>query len=248
MSHRTLPYLPFAVFVGALDAIAKEPPEQIDRSCWSRFRSLNKNGRALFDIFRYFRLVSVEGDALPQLREILDVRTRSDALAAVLRTHYNFVLPESLSTATMDRLKKVFEQSAGSETMGRKALSFYLNAAQQAGFELHGRLVPRGPRVRNKNAQPAAARSNAVDNELTMACRKLEAGGILTVIVSGQPFKSLTAAELQMATDAALALKGARRVRTSLPAVRRPPGREKNTGKKQKFRPWLNPGNRIRPA
>jgi hypothetical protein len=88
MPLRTLPYLPFADFIAALDTLAHDPPAHIDPSCWSRLPSLNKNARILCDIFQYLRLVSADGAILPALRAVLDTKTRTQALGNALREAY----------------------------------------------------------------------------------------------------------------------------------------------------------------
>jgi|HubBroStandDraft_1064217.scaffolds.fasta_scaffold118433_2 hypothetical protein len=209
MSHRTLPYVPFPDFLASLDAIGANPPSHIDASCWSRFPSLNKGGRVLFDTFQYLDLISSDGKVLPALRELLDTGTRAQGLAKTLRAAYSFVIPETLRATTMDRLKRTFRQRAGGDAISRKALSFYLKAAFMAGFELHPLLLPRQRRQRRKDPPPVAPHLvvQPPTEETVLGTLKLEGRGSLTLRLEGQRFSDLTGPELKRATAAALLLK-----------------------------------------
>ena len=208
MRLRTLPYLPFRDFVAALDAIAPDPPAHIDPSCWSRFPSLNKNGRVLCDIFRYLGLVSADGAILSALSAMLDPNTRTQTLGNVLREAYPFVNPKDLRGATIGRLKELFRQKATGSSMSRKALSFYLKAATAARLELHPSLMPR-ERQRSRKAAPDSSYvpEAPASEPLVLEERLLGAGGSLTLRLEGQPFNRLTGTELELATALALLFK-----------------------------------------
>ena len=223
MSHRTLPYLPFADFISALDAIAGNPPAYIDSSCWSRLPSLNKRGRILCDVFQFLGLISSDGKTLPAIGDVLNTTTRAPALARVLRAAYAFVTPEALRDATMDRLKRTFGQRAAGKAISRKALSFYLKAAYMAGFELHALLLPRQRQRPRKNAPQSLPQlvEQVAKEESVLAALALEAGGSLSLRLEGQQFSRLTSAELERATSAALLLKTDRKPVASVPPVPR---------------------------
>ena len=230
MTPRTMPYLPFQDFVTALDAIAANPPANVDASCWSHFPSLSRKGRILCDAFRFLRLISADGAVLPALPALLDTKTRPQSLGRALRETYVFVNPAELRGATLGRLKELFRRNATGSSMSRKALSFYLKAATVARFELHASLMPRERQRPRKATQRRSqdAEGPAVES-LVLGERLLEAGGSLTLRLEGQPFSLLTSAELELATGATLVLKQTGREATagvsSIP--RRAPASEK---------------------
>ncbi|HEX9495346.1 MAG TPA: DUF5343 domain-containing protein [Candidatus Limnocylindria bacterium] len=151
------PYVPFKSLTNFIE---KTPPQtlppQVDRDY---FHSMAGGQRWPFmAALKWFGLIKEDGTVEPSLIDLVDnPTTRKDHLSQIIRSRYQWLDALNQKKATMGALKAAFAEHTKGSTQ-KKAIRFYLQAAQYAGitispnFKLTGGdpATPSAPRTRTK--------------------------------------------------------------------------------------------------
>ncbi len=183
------PYVPFRTFLAALEAFERGLPAQVDRSLWPSYSGAIRG--QLLAAFRFLGLVDEGHCPTPALRELVSrPESRKAALRALLEEHYRELTELELGRATPRQLDEALRGSYGlGGATHKKAVSFFLQAAQYAGMPLSPLLKAKtrtaafGHR-RQPGAAPAEAASPAEPAQGVSRTVALRSGGSLTVTAS----------------------------------------------------------------
>jgi hypothetical protein len=129
------PYFPWPTLLTLVQRMATEgPPTRIDKSYLD-----NQSGgmqTAILSGLRWLGLISDDGrltEAFIKLAEA-DEAERKEAIADLLRSRYGSIIELGTQNATQLELEEAFKAELGAQgETRRKAVSFYLKAAQYAG-------------------------------------------------------------------------------------------------------------------
>jgi hypothetical protein len=182
-----VPYVPFKTFLTALEALEQDLPNQLDRSLWPSYSGAIQG--QLLGAFRFLGLMDDGNCPTPALREMLGKReSRRDLLRALLERHYAPLVGLDLPRTSPRQLDEAMRQYGLSGATHKKAISFFLQAAQYAGLPLSvllkaktrtaafGRRRPGAPAPAGKGGEtPPSSVSKTV---------VLRTGGTLTVTAS----------------------------------------------------------------
>lgn len=192
-----VPYVPFRTFLAALDALERGIPNQLDRSVWPSYSGAIQG--QLLGAFRFLGLMDEGNCPTPALRGLAAKReSRRELLRALLERHYQPLIALDLTRTSPRQLDDAMRQYGLSGATHKKAMSFFLKAAQYTGLPLsvllkaktrsaafgHRRAVP-------ASEPPASAISKTV---------RLRSGGTLTVAASLDLF-TLAAEDRQFVFD-----------------------------------------------
>lgn len=129
-------YLPFKTFLSAFDVFDHGVPHRIDRSIWR-----NQSGVVQSQIimaFRFFRLIDESDSPRPALEKfVLNKDKRKEYVGALLQHSYRSILDHDLTKTTPKMLNDDFDQYRVSGDTKRKAIAFFLQAAQYAELPMH---------------------------------------------------------------------------------------------------------------
>jgi hypothetical protein len=154
------PYVPFKSLTNFIE---KTPPQtlppQVDRDY---FHSMAGGQRWPFmAALKWLGLIKEDGTVEPALVELVDnPATRKDRLSQIIRSHYQWLDALNQKKATMGALKAAFAEHTKGSTQ-KKAIRFYLQAAQYAGIPLSPNFkvtggeagTPATPRTRTKRVK-----------------------------------------------------------------------------------------------
>ncbi len=129
------PYVPFRSLTNFIEKTQPGSlPPKVDRDY---FNSMAGGQRWPFmSALRWLSLITDDGVVQPSLVDLVDhTATRKEHLSEIIRTHYKWLDPLNAQKATMGTLRQSFEQYAKGSTQ-KKAIRFYLQAAQYAGITL----------------------------------------------------------------------------------------------------------------
>jgi hypothetical protein len=148
-------YLPFKTFMGAFDIFDHGVPTKIDRSMW-RSQSGVLQGQIVMAL-RFFGLVDDKDQPRPALeRFVTHKEQRKDHLKALLHHSYKSILDHDLTRMTPKMLNEEMEIFGLTGDTKRKAVAFFLRAAQFAELPMHplltlqSRSSPVTPRKKRK--------------------------------------------------------------------------------------------------
>lgn len=150
--HRAPAYVSFAAFSRFLDWVAALPglPGELPRTQWPR----NLQGGTGLQLAAAVRFLGLfEGDAPTEaLRSIAvkDVAARRKALAALIRDVYDPRFVDNLGEASVDEIDSHLRALGTTESTHRRAVSFFINAAREAGLDLPEEVSNRA-RIRRAN-------------------------------------------------------------------------------------------------
>lgn len=128
------PYPPFKTFTNFLERLEeKGMPPKIDRSYLTWLSGLGQS--QLLQALRSFGLIDDTGHVTDDLRALArNSEDRPGLVAALLRRHYGGTVALGEINATQAQLEDEFKQSYGlTGSTLRKAVAFYLNAAEYSG-------------------------------------------------------------------------------------------------------------------
>jgi hypothetical protein len=133
------PYIPYRTFKGYLDGMKQSGiPGKIDRSVLR-----NRSGAEqtmLINALAYLRLISDNGIPMEALGELVNAEgpDRQKVLRSVLMTRYPFLFSDkiNLNNAVPSQLSAAFGEAGVSGDTIRKAVAFFLAAAEDAAIPL----------------------------------------------------------------------------------------------------------------
>jgi hypothetical protein len=178
-----VPYVPFKTFVAALDTLEAGLPNQLDRSVWPSYSGAIQG--QLLGAFRFLGLMDESNCPTPALGELVSKRgARRELLRGLIERHYRTLVALDLTRTSPRQLDEAMRQYGLSGATHKKALSFFLQAAQFAGLPLSVllRAKTRTAAFGHKRAA-AAAVPDAPAPALSRTVR-LRSGGTLTVTAS----------------------------------------------------------------
>lgn len=160
------PYFAFRTLLNTIERMEEHgPPTRIDRSFLS---AMSGAGQSQFMAgLRSLGLISEDGTVQPRLAEMVNNReSRKQILGEILREHYPEAVELGTKNATTGELVEVFRDYGVQGDTARKAIAFYLKAAQFAedvplsphfktpSVKGNGRRTPGAARPRVSAARP----------------------------------------------------------------------------------------------
>ena len=182
--HPVVPYVPFKTFLTAIDALEAGLPNQLYRSVWPSYSGAIQG--QLLGAFRFLGLMDEGNCPTPALADLVSKRgTRRELLRGLIERHYRTLVALDLTRTSPRQLDEALRQYGLSGATHKKALSFFLQAAQFAGMPLSVLLKAktRTAAFGHKRAATAAVVSEAPAAPLSKTVR-LRSGGTLTVAAS----------------------------------------------------------------
>ncbi len=178
-----VPYVPFKTFLTALDALENSIPNQLDRSVWPSYSGAIQG--QLLGAFRFLSLMDESNCPTAALRDLVAKRqSRRELLRAMIERHYRPLVALDLMRTSPRQLDEAMRQYGLSGATHKKALSFFLQAAQFAGLPLSVLLKAKTRTAafgRRRTAPAAVAPENPAALSKTV---RLRSGGTLTVSAS----------------------------------------------------------------
>lgn len=186
--QKTPPYLPHATFTGYLADLKKSVPNRIDRSVLA-----DKSGTIqtyMLAALKYFDLINDEGYPAESLKELVgaDEEEYKLKLKSIIEENYSTVFSNdfNLTNATQGELDERFGLLGLDGSTKRKAVSFFMAIAKEAGINMspHFRQTrkrgpstkPRKPRVKGKTKNQSNGESG-VDTNGSLAKNNLILAG-----------------------------------------------------------------------
>jgi hypothetical protein len=155
------PYVAFRTFVNFLDWLGDVGvPNRIDRSFWGQ-RLSGGYGAQLMAALRFFDLISEEDVPNPGLEDLAtNAEQRKVILRNLLEARYREALAElDLDRATAGQLAERFRRfSISGETL-RKAIMFFVHAAQYCGIPLSPHITRPGSVVKATSGRAGQGRA-----------------------------------------------------------------------------------------
>jgi hypothetical protein len=171
------PYLGFGTLQNFLDSLKQGIPSRIDRSLmYSLGGTVQKQ---LLHALRYLGLIDEWGLPQPTLKQLVSAEgtEREHFWRDLLQTAYPFLLGQAargfdLTIATPRQLTEKFQATGIQGESVRKAETFFLRAAEEAGLSISPHIPSRsyrpgralGQLARPRNGQKARRRSNAEES------------------------------------------------------------------------------------
>lgn len=183
--RRVVPYVPFKTFFTALDTLERGIPNQLDRSVWPSYSGAIQG--QLLAAFRFLGLMDEDHRPTAALRELAADGERRPALRRLLEKHYQRVVALDLTRTSPRQLEEAMREYGVSGATHKKAVSFFLQAAQYAGLPLSVLLKAKTRSSgfgHRRGAIPAeAAGAKAAVAPMTKTVR-LKTGGTVTLTAS----------------------------------------------------------------
>lgn len=152
------PYMSFQTYWNFLADLTSKPlPPKLDRSIMT-----NKSGTdqtAIMSALESFGFVDSGGTVLPDLVQFkeADPEARKSILRDQIEVFYDRVLEVSSANGTHQNLKEVFSEAYGvTGDTQRKAITFFLHAAREAGIPLSDHF----PKTRAGSGSPGTPKSS----------------------------------------------------------------------------------------
>jgi len=161
------PYLPYRTFDGYIEGLrASGIPAKIDRSVLPNKSRLEQT--MLLNTLQFLGLITTERISTPALTTLVnaaDAEKRQKALREILMTRFSFLFTDGfrLENATPSMLQAAFTEVGVSGDTVRKAMAFFLMAAQEAQIPVSSYLRarpgrPPGSRKRGKGSSTEAGK------------------------------------------------------------------------------------------
>jgi hypothetical protein len=180
-----VPYVPFKTFLTALDALEAGLPNQLDRSVWPSYSGAIQG--QLLGAFRFLGLMDEGNCPTPALAELVSKRgARRELLRGLIESRYRTLVALDLTRTSPRQLDEALRQYGLSGATHKKALSFFLQAAQFAGMPLSVLLKARTRTAAfgHKRAATATAAPPETPAGALSKTVRLRSGGTLTVAAS----------------------------------------------------------------
>jgi hypothetical protein len=191
MQPHPIPYVPFRTFLAALETLERACPNQLDRSVWPSYSGAIQG--QLLGAFRFLGLMDESHCPTAELRDLIGKKdSRRALLRRLLEKNYAPLVALDLSRTSPHQLEEAMRQYGLTGATYKKALSFFLQAAQYSGMPLSVLLRSKirgagggGQRRRHAPATDAPAVAKSVH---------LKSGGTVTLTAVVDLF-SLSAAD-----------------------------------------------------
>ena len=178
-----VPYVPFKTFVTALDAFEAGLPNQLDRSVWPSYSGAIQG--QLLGAFRFLGLMDEGNCPTPALGELVSKRgARRELLRGLIERHYRTLVALDLTRTSPRQLDEAMHQYGLSGATHKKAISFFLQAAQFAGLPISVLLKAKTRTAAFGHKRTAAAAAPETPGAALAKTVRLRNGGTLTVTVS----------------------------------------------------------------
>lgn len=196
-------YLPFKTFISALESLEHGIPKRLDRSIWRSQSGITQS--QIMMALRFFCLIDDNDQPTPALARLVDGKDkRSEHIGALLRHCYKAIIDRDLTKTTPKMLNEMFDDYNVAGDTKRKAIAFFLRAAQFAEVPLHPLLTATmrnssGPR--KKKSAPVKQRGHiermngAIDpvhnppaTSGSVKTVRLSSGGSVTLRINADPF------------------------------------------------------------
>jgi len=191
-----VPYVPFRTFLTAIETLERGCPNQLDRSVWPSYSGAIQG--QLLGAFRFLGLMDENQFTTPELRELIARKdNRRALLRRLLETSYADLIRLDLSRASPRQLDDAMRQYGLNGATHRKAVSFFLQAAQYAGLPLSAllRAKIRGRGQGKRRAATATKSVPAISKTI-----ELKSGGVLT-LTAAVDFFAISAEDRQFVFD-----------------------------------------------
>jgi hypothetical protein len=180
MEAHPVPYVPFRTFLAALETLERDCPNQLDRSVWPSSSGAIQG--QLLGAFRFLGLMDEAQCPSVELRELIGKKeSRRALLRRILERNYATLVALDLSRTSPHQLEEAMRQYGLSGATHKKALSFFLQAAQYAGLPLS---VLLRAKIRGSGGGPRQRRAPASEAPAATAAGKtvhLKSGGSVTL-------------------------------------------------------------------
>jgi len=188
MEPHPIPYVPFRTFLTALETLERACPNQLDRSVWPSYSGAIQG--QLLGAFRFLALMDEAQCPTAELRELLAKKdSRRALLRRILEKKYAPLVALDLSRTSPNQLEEALRQYGLTGATHKKALSFFLQAAQYSGLPLSVLL-----RAKTRGSGPRRHRAPAADAPAVAKIVHLKSGGTVTLTAAVDLF-SLSAAD-----------------------------------------------------
>jgi len=181
--HPVVPYVPFKTFLTALDALEAGLPNQLDRSVWPSYSGAIQG--QLLGAFRFLGLMDEGNCPTPALADLVSKRgTRRELLRGLIERHYRTLVGLDLTRTSPRQLDEAMRQYGLSGATHKKALSFFLQAAQFAGMPLSVLLKAKTRTAAFGHKRAATVAAAETPGAALSKTVRLRSGGTLTVAAS----------------------------------------------------------------
>lgn len=186
-----VPYVPFRTFLTALETLERGCPNQLDRSVWPSYSGAIQG--QLLGAFRFLGLMDESQCPTAELRDMVSRKdNRRSLLRRLLEAKYSGLIGIDLTHTSPKQLEEAMRQYGLNGATHKKAVSFFLQAAQYAGLPISVLL-----RARTRGSGQGKRRPAATPAENTPAISKtieLKSGGVLT-LTAAVDFFSISAGD-----------------------------------------------------
>jgi len=184
--HPVVPYVPFKTFLTAVDALEAGLPNQLDRSVWPSYSGAIQG--QLLGAFRFLGLMDEGNCPTPALADLVSKRgARRELLRGLIERHYRTLVALDLTRTSPRQLDDAMRQYGLSGATHKKAVSFFLQAAQFAAMPLSVLLKAKTRTAAFGHKRAASAAAVSVSETAAPPLSKtirLRSGGTLTVSAS----------------------------------------------------------------
>ncbi len=169
--HTVPPYLAYATFKNYIATLKTAMPNRIERGILRNMSGVNQT--LLLNALRYFNLIAHDGQPTERLSRLRSAEgaDRQKQFTELLRTAYPTFFSQgfNLQGATPREMEERFEKLGVSGDTTRKAITFFVLAAQDAGIPVSPYLKKSARSKRNGTAQP---RKSTASNNADMRRRE----------------------------------------------------------------------------
>jgi hypothetical protein len=153
---KTPPHLPFATFLSGIETLEQGLPKKLDNSAWP-----SQSGTAqaqLLRAFRFFDLIDEDKMVQDSLRNLVEEKDRRKELVHdLLVNHFPAIVELGKQNSTHQTLKDAMGEFGIDGDTKRKAITFFLQAADYAGL----RVSPNWPAIKKRGARKGGRATGA---------------------------------------------------------------------------------------
>jgi hypothetical protein len=179
-----VPYVPFKTFLTSIETFERGIPNQLDRSVWPSYSGAIQG--QLLGAYRFLGLMDDNQVPAAVLRELAAGRERRPALVrALVERHYRALIALDLTRTSPRQLDEAMRKyGLGGATL-KKAMSFFLQAAQYGGIPISPLLKAktRAAGAGHRKSAAPAEEAEAPQAAMTRTVR-LRTGGSVTLTAS----------------------------------------------------------------
>jgi hypothetical protein len=189
-------YVPYRTFKSAIELLEQHGlPNRIDRTLWPSFSGVIQS--QLIAAFRFFSLIKPDGVPTPKLELLVrDKSNRKGHLQQMLKEAYPTLMAIDLTKATIGQFNDAMRKYELSPETTKKASSFFLQAAKDAGLPMSKHILDKTRAVRKRKPVSATSRNGSTSTAGTTSSSSgrpgrtvlLDAGVELTLTTSADTF------------------------------------------------------------